>query len=129
MALDPVWKLELAVDHEWQDDSKDVGSNGIPDTWLLLKSDGVGALEDWPGSYSWGEELDLFHITLPLKSGDADVDCEHVELIDDCWRVCLCSGGVGAKDRSEISKLSLKLFVRAGLSEMDIEDMTVVDQE
>lgn len=68
VALDLVWKLELAVDHEWQEDSKDVGSNGIPDAWLLLNSDGVEVLEDWPGSYSCGKELDLFHITLPLKS-------------------------------------------------------------
>ena len=53
-------------------------------------------------------------------------NCEPVELIDDRWRVCLCGGGVGAKERSEISKLSLKLFVREGLSEIDIDDMAVV---
>lgn len=68
VALDPVRKLELAVDHEWQEDSKDVGSNGIPDAWLLLNSEGVEVLEDCPRSNRCGNELDLFHITLPLKS-------------------------------------------------------------
>jgi hypothetical protein len=70
----------------------------------------------------------LFHITLP-PNFDCDIDCdidrEAMELIDDRSRAWLCGGGVGAKERSDISKLSPKLFVRPCFVEVDTEDMTV----
>jgi hypothetical protein len=37
----------------------------------------------------------------------------------------LCGGGVGAKERSDISKLSLKLLDRSYFARFDIEDMAV----
>lgn len=84
------------------------------------------AAED-AGSYTSREELDLFHITLPLDTPEELVDWELVEFFNiDFVRGCLCSGGVGGKVRSEISKLSLKLFDRARFSGIDVEDMSMV---